>query len=77
MIRCFTRKSTRNHIALWLVKPLNIGVKIDRRQGHKVRDESWARGVLKELARRYQRGSKREKGLVLGEFVGLTGYNRC
>jgi len=32
--------------------------------------------VLKELAGRYQRGSKREKGLVLGEFVGLNGYNR-
>jgi len=35
------------------------------------------RAVLKELAKRYQRGSKRDKGLVLEEFVGLTGYNRC
>ena len=35
------------------------------------------RAVLKELAGRYQRGSKREKSLVLGEFVGLTDYNRC
>ncbi len=35
------------------------------------------RAVLKELAGRYQRGTKREKGLVLEEFVGLTGYNRC
>jgi len=35
------------------------------------------RAVLKELAKRYQRGSKREKRQVLGEFVGLTGYNRC
>jgi len=35
------------------------------------------RAVLKELAGRYQRCTKREKGLVLDEFVGLTGYNRC
>jgi hypothetical protein len=35
------------------------------------------RAVLKELAGRYQRDTKREKGLVLEEFVGLTGYNRC
>jgi len=34
------------------------------------------RAVLKELAGRYQRGTKREKGLVLEEFVGLTGYKR-
>jgi hypothetical protein len=35
------------------------------------------RALLKELAKRYQRGSKREKSLILEEFVGLTGYNRC
>jgi len=35
------------------------------------------RAVLKELAKRYQRGSKRDKGLVLEEFVGLTDYSRC
>ena len=35
------------------------------------------RAVLKELAKRYQGGSKREKSQVLGEFIGLTGYNRC
>jgi len=35
------------------------------------------RAVLKELAKRYQRGSKRENSLILKEFVGLTGYHRC
>lgn len=35
------------------------------------------RAVLKELAKRYQRGFKKEKGIVLEEFVALTGYNRC
>ncbi|MCL6579659.1 MAG: transposase [Candidatus Bathyarchaeota archaeon] len=35
------------------------------------------RAILKELAKRYQRGSKREKSLILKEFVSLTGYNRC
>jgi len=35
------------------------------------------RAILKELARKYQRGSKRENGLILKEFVGLTGYNLC
>ena len=39
LIRCLTRKSTRNYIALWLVKSLNIGVILVRRQGHGVRDE--------------------------------------
>jgi len=32
---------------------------------------------LKELAKKYQRGSKKEKSLILEEFAGLTGYNRC
>jgi len=32
--------------------------------------------LLKELVKKYQRGSKREKSLILEEFVGLTGYNR-
>ncbi|MGQ9470441.1 MAG: hypothetical protein ACUVR0_01985 [Candidatus Aminicenantales bacterium] len=35
------------------------------------------RAPLKELAKRDQRSSKREKGLVLEELVDLTGYNRC
>jgi len=35
------------------------------------------RALLKELAKRYQRGSKREKSLILEKFVSLTGYNRC
>lgn len=35
------------------------------------------RAILRELAQRYQRGSKREKTGVLEEFIWLTGYNRC
>lgn len=34
------------------------------------------RAVLKELARRYRRATKREKGRVWEEFISLTGYNR-
>lgn len=34
------------------------------------------RALFSELAKNYQRGSKREKGLVLEELVGFTGYNR-
>ena len=34
------------------------------------------RAILRELARRYQRGRKKEKTRVLEEFIGLTGYNR-
>jgi len=33
--------------------------------------------VLKELDKRYQRGSWREKSQIWKEFVSLTGYNRC
>jgi hypothetical protein len=35
------------------------------------------RAVLRKLAQKYQRGSKRENSRILDEFVGLTGYNRC
>ena len=35
------------------------------------------RAILKELGKRYQRGSKRDKSLILEEFVGLTAYNCC
>ncbi|HAV42204.1 MAG TPA: transposase, partial [Acidobacteria bacterium] len=35
------------------------------------------RAVLKEIACKYQRSSKKGKGQVLEEFLGLTGYNRC
>jgi hypothetical protein len=34
------------------------------------------RAVLKELAHKYQSSSKKAKGQVLEEFIGLTGYNR-
>jgi len=34
------------------------------------------RAVTKEVAARYQRAAKKERGLILGEFVKLTGYNR-
>lgn len=32
--------------------------------------------VTKELKMRYQRATKKEKGLMLNEFCGLTEYNR-
>jgi hypothetical protein len=35
------------------------------------------RKVAKEIARRYQKASKKEKGIILDEFVCLTGYTRC
>ena len=34
------------------------------------------RAVLKELDKRYQRGSWREKSQIWKEFVSLTGYHR-
>ena len=33
--------------------------------------------LVKEVARRYRRGRKKDKGRFLDEFVALTGYNRC
>jgi hypothetical protein len=33
--------------------------------------------VTRETAKRYQRARKREKGLILDEFVNLTSYTRC
>jgi len=35
------------------------------------------KAVTKELGDRYQRASKKEKGMILNEFIRLTGYNRC
>ncbi len=32
--------------------------------------------VTKEIAQRYQRARKKEKGNILNEFTALTGYNR-
>ncbi len=34
------------------------------------------KAVTKEVARRYQRASKKQKGVILNEFIALTGYNR-
>ena len=34
------------------------------------------KAVTKELAGRYRRATKREKRLILDEFVAVTGYNR-
>jgi len=34
------------------------------------------KAVTKELARRYRRASKKEKTMILNEFVALTNYNR-
>lgn len=35
------------------------------------------KSVTREIQKRYKRGSKKEKGIILDEFVKLTGYNRC
>lgn len=34
------------------------------------------KAVTKEVARRYQKSSKNEKGMILSEFISLTGYHR-
>lgn len=35
------------------------------------------KAVTKEVAKRYQRARKKEKGRILDEFVSLAGYTRC
>lgn len=35
------------------------------------------KAITREVARRYQKASKNEKGLILDEFIKLTGYTRC
>jgi len=35
------------------------------------------KAVTRELRDRYHRASKKEKGMMLNEFIRLTGYNRC
>lgn len=35
------------------------------------------KAVTNELAKRYQRATKGERGLLLAEFIKLTGYSRC
>jgi len=35
------------------------------------------KAVTKELRDRYQKASKKEKTMMLNEFIRLTGYNRC
>jgi len=35
------------------------------------------KAITKELRDRYQRASKKEKTMMLNEFIKLTGYNRC
>jgi hypothetical protein len=34
------------------------------------------RAVTKQIARRYQRGTKKEKGAMLDELCALTGWTR-
>lgn len=34
------------------------------------------KSVTKEIAQRYQKSGKKQKGLILDEFTALTGYNR-
>ncbi|MCD5401835.1 hypothetical protein LR013_04510 [candidate division NPL-UPA2 bacterium] len=35
------------------------------------------RAVSREVAKRYQRAGKKEKGRILGEFIQMVGYTRC
>lgn len=35
------------------------------------------KAVTKEIARRYQKASKKQKRVILNEFIALTDYNRC
>ena len=35
------------------------------------------KAVTRELKDRYQRASKKEKTIMLNEFIQLTRYNRC
>jgi len=37
----------------------------------------YKKAITKELRDRYQRASKKEKTMMLNEFIRLTGYNRC
>jgi len=34
------------------------------------------KAITAEVAGRYQRETKKKKGLILNEFTALTGYNR-
>ncbi|MEW6676093.1 MAG: hypothetical protein AB1348_08885 [Nitrospirota bacterium] len=34
------------------------------------------KAVVREVAKRYRKASKKQKGQILDEFVALTGYNR-
>ncbi|GEM_PF-4765908 len=40
----------------------------------RVNDER--KSVTREISKRYQKSTKKEKGLMLNEFTALTGYNR-
>ena len=35
------------------------------------------KAVTRELRDRYRRASKKEKGMMLNEFIQISGYNRC
>lgn len=35
------------------------------------------KAVTAEVAKRYQKVKKKERTLILDEFVSLTGYSRC
>ena len=37
----------------------------------------YKKAITKELRDRYQRTFKKEKTIILNEFIRLTGYNRC
>ena len=35
------------------------------------------KALIRELRKRYQKARKKEKTVILNEFIKLTGYNRC
>lgn len=35
------------------------------------------KAVTKEIAHRYQKATKKQKGIILDEFTATTGYNRA
>lgn len=34
------------------------------------------KAVVSEIAKRYKKASKKQKGIILDELIALTGYNR-
>ena len=78
LIPCFMRKSIQN-----IVSCLQIRVNLRRRQTlNRVQGRLLGltmqikKSVAREVAQRYQKARKTERGRILDEFVALTGYCR-